>query len=358
MYTYLILFFLISIIASFLCSVLEAVLLSISPAFATRQKTENPPIGQALVDFQQNIDRPLAAILTLNTIAHTVGAIGVGAQAVVIWGDSIVSTMVVPVVMTLAILILSEIIPKTLGAMYWQDLAGFTVRTLKVIIFLLGPLVFVSQLITRMLMKDKTKSALSRADFTAMAEIGAKEGVFDERESNLLQNFMRFDSVHAEDIMTPRTVVIAAPEDQTLSAFHEAHPTLRFSRIPIYTTSIDHVTGYILRDDLLAALVDGRGEEPLSALRRELSVVNEDFPIPELFTHFTNEHSHIAMVVDKFGGMAGLLTMEDVIETLLGLEIVDEVDGEADMQVLARKQWERRAQRLGLIEAVNPPSEG
>ncbi len=350
MYTLIILFFLVSILASFLCSVLEAVLLSISPAYAERQLTENPSIGQSLSDFQQNIDKPLAAILTLNTIAHTVGAIGVGAQAAVIWGDTIMSTLVIPVVMTLAILILSEIIPKTLGALYWQELAGFTVRVLKVIIFVLGPLVIFSQIITRLLMKGKTKSVLSRADFSAMAELGAKEGVFDERESSLLQNFMRFDSVRAKDVMTPRTVVIAAQENQPLTDFHGEHPNLRFSRIPLYSDSIDHVTGYFLRDDLLAALVDKRDSEPLSAIARELTAVQEDFPIPELFTHFTSEHSHIAMVVDEFGGMAGIVTMEDVIETLLGMEIVDEVDGEADMQVLARRQWERRAKKLGLIE--------
>lgn len=356
MYTLIILFFLISIIASFLCSVLEAVLLSISPAFAERQSTENPAVGMALADFQQNIDKPLAAILTLNTIAHTVGAIGVGAQATVIWGESFMAAIVVPVVMTLAILILSEIIPKTLGAIYWQELAGFTVKTLKIIMFLLAPLVIVSQFITRLLLKGKNKSVLSRADFTAMTELGARAGVFDERESSLLRNFMRFDSVCAKDVMTPRTVVVAAQQDQSLSDFHAEHATLRFSRIPLYTDSKDHVTGYFLRDELLAALVDNKVDEPLSTLKRELSAVEEKFPIPELFTHFTNERSHIAMVVDEFGGMAGLVTMEDVIETLLGMEIVDEVDGEADMQVLARRQWQRRAEKLGILEPDNNQS--
>ena len=350
MYTLIIVFFLVSVIASFLCSVLEAVLLSISPAYAQRQVTENPPIGQALTEYRNNVDRPLAAILTLNTIAHTVGAIGVGAQAAAIWNDSIMATIVVPVVMTLAILILSEIIPKTIGALYWKELTGFTVKTLKFIILILGPFVVVSQFITRLIMRDKSKSVLSRADFTAMAELGAKEGVFDERESTLLRNFMRFKSVNTEDIMTPRTVVVAAPEDQTFAAFHNEHPDLRFSRIPIYSGSIDNVTGYIMRDDLLSALVDDRDNEPLSVLRRDLKAVNEEFPLQELFEHLTTERTHIAMVVDKFGGMAGLVTMEDVIETLLGMEIVDEVDDAVDMQALARKQWQVRAAKMGLIE--------
>lgn len=350
MYTLIILFFLISICASFLCSVLEAVLLSISPAFAERQKVENPVIGQALADFQKNIDRPLAAILTLNTIAHTVGAIGVGAQATMIWGESVVATILVPVIMTLAILILSEIIPKTIGAIYWKELTGFTVKTLKIIIMLLSPLVAVSQFITRLLMKDKSKSVLSRADFTAMAELGVKEGVIDERESNFMRNFLKFDSVFAEDIMTPRTVLISAQQDQTLSAFHNEHPNLQFSRIPIFADSIDKVTGYVLRDDVLAALVEDKGTDTLKSLSRELNVVNLKYPLTDLFTHFINKHTHMALVVDEFGGTAGVVTMEDVIETLLGLEIVDEVDGDADMQALAREQWRRRAARLGLIE--------
>jgi len=350
MYTLIILFFLISICASFLCSVLEAVLLSISPAYAETQNTENPVIGQALADFQKNVDRPLAAILTLNTIAHTVGAIGVGAQATMIWGESITATLLVPVIMTLAILILSEIIPKTIGAVYWKELAGFTVKTLKIIIVLLGPLVAVSQFITRLLMKDKSKSVLSRADFTAMANLGVKEGVLDERESNFMRNFLKFDSVCAEDIMTPRTVLIAAPQEQSLSDFHQEHPNLRFSRVPIYAESIDHVTGYVIRDDVLSALLENKGNEALQGLRRELNVVELRYPLTDLFTYFINKHSHMALVVDKFGGTAGVVTMEDVIETLLGLEIVDEVDGEVNMQALAREQWRRRATRIGLIE--------
>jgi len=357
MYTLITVFFLVSIIASFLCSVLEAVLLSITPAFAERQRTENPLIGESLREFRHNIDRPLAAILTLNTIAHTVGAIGVGSQAAVIWGESTMSTLVIPAVMTLAILILSEIIPKTLGANYWQELAPFTVKTLKLIMFLLAPLVAVSQLITTALKKDKDKSVLSRADFTALTELGAKQGVFDERESNLLRNFMRFDSVRARDVMTPRVVVVAAQQDTTLAEFHNKHTELHFSRIPLFTDSVDHVSGYFLRDDLLAALVDNLDSKPLSSIRRELTAVNEDYPIPELFTHFTENNTHIAMVTDEFGGLAGIVTMEDVIETLLGLEIVDESDGSEDMQTLARQQWEKRAQRIGLlVPDIEPPS--
>ena len=354
MYTLLIVFLLVSIIFSFLCSVWEAVLLSITPSFTQMKLQEGDELGTTLQIFKDNIDRPLAAILTLNTIAHTVGAIGVGAQATKIWGASFMSTAVVPVLMTLAILILSEIIPKTIGANYWKELAGFTVRSLKFVMWVLTPLVYVSQIITKALKKDKEASVFSRADFGAMAELGSQQGVFDQGESNILRNLLRFKTILSKNVMTPRTVIVASDQQQSIQDFHNTHPNLRFSRIPVYDTSADHITGYVLKDNILKTLVDGQGEEPLLSIRRDVLAVKEDFPIPELFSHFTEKREHIAIVLDEFGGTAGIVTMEDVIETLLGLEIVDEQDNATDMQALARKQWEERARSVGLIEAEAP----
>ncbi len=357
MYTLLIVFLLVSIIFSFLCSIWEAVLLSITPSFVQMRLQDGSELGTTLKAFKDNIDRPLAAILTLNTIAHTVGAIGVGAQAVKIWGASFMASAVVPVLMTLAILILSEIIPKTIGANYWKELAGFTVRCLKFVMWILAPLVFVSQIITKALKKDKAASVLSRADFGAMAELGAQQGVFDEGESNILHNLLRFKTIFAKNVMTPRTVMISSDQNQSIVKFHDAHPNLRFSRIPVFDKTPDRITGYILKDKMLMALLDGDGDKPLSSIKRDVLSVKEDFPIPELFSHFTSKREHIAIVLDEFGGTAGLVSMEDVIETLLGLEIVDEQDNATDMQALARKQWEERARSIGLLEAeavVNP----
>ncbi|MFK7857263.1 MAG: CNNM domain-containing protein [Granulosicoccus sp.] len=351
MYTLLIVFLLVSIIFSFLCSVWEAVLLSITPSFTQMKVQEGGELGDTLQIFKDNIDRPLAAILTLNTIAHTVGAIGVGAQATKIWGASFIGTAVVPVLMTLAILILSEIIPKTIGANYWQELAGFTVRSLKFVMWVLAPLVFVSQIITKALKKDKDASVFSRADFGAMAELGSQQGVFDEGESNILRNLLRFNTIFAKNVMTPRTVMIASDQNETIREFHDTHPNLRFSRIPIFETSTDHITGYVLKDHVLRQIVEGNGDQALSSIRLDVLAVKEDFPIPDLFNHFTSKREHIAIVLDEFGGTAGIVTMEDVIETLLGLEIVDEQDNATDMQALARKQWEQRALSIGLIEA-------
>lgn len=355
MYTLLIVFFVIAILFSFLCSLWEAVLLSITPSYARIKLKEGSAIGRHLQDFKDNIDKPLAAILTLNTIAHTVGALGVGAQATAIWAESnpFVTAVVIPVLMTLAILILSEIIPKTIGANYWEELAPFTVKSLLFIMMVLSPLIWMTQLITKVLKKDKSKSVLSRSDFLLMTEIGEQEGMLEENESQIIKNLLRFNSIEAKDIMTPRTVVKAAPEEMTLQAFHEANPELQFSRIPTYhEDSKDHVTGYFIKNDLFGGLLRGEGEQPLGSMRRDIMVVNEQYSITDLYNRLLEKHEHIALVVDEFGGMAGIVTMEDVIETLLGLEIVDESDGNEDMQVLARKKWQQRAKALGLTEEV------
>lgn len=350
-YPLLFLFFSISIIFSFLCSIWEAVLLSISPTYVEMKLQEGSSIGKTLQIFKKNIDRPLAAILTLNTVAHTAGAIGVGATATSVWPDNeLITGAIVPVVMTLAILFISEIIPKTIGANNWKSLAPFTVKSLTIVMKILAPLIWVSQLITKALKNDKEKSVLSRADFTAMTEIASKEGELKENESKIIRNLLNFNSIFTKNVMTPRMVVVAADEGMSIRDFYEENRNLRFSRIPLYQGAKDHIVGYFLKDHLLAALVDKKDNELLSSIKRDLMVANEKLPIPDLFNQFMEKREHIALIVDDFGGMAGIVTLEDVIETLLGLEIVDEFDNDEDMQLLARRQWEKRAKGLGLLE--------
>ncbi len=356
-------FFFISIIFSFLCSIWEAVLLSVTPTFVEVLNKEGTRTGRLLKSFKDDIDRPLSAILTLNTIAHTLGAIGVGAQASKVFGDTdlIIGGLEMPIsveafigaLMTLAILILSEIIPKTLGANYWKSLSTFTVNGLYIIIFLLYPLVWVSQFITKKLKKEKDKSVLSRADFTAMAEIGEKEGIFRGNESKIIQNLLRLNTIRAKDIMTPRTVVKAAGQEEHIADFYQANQQLQFSRIPVFKESKDHINGFVLKDDILSSIIQQNGDAPLKDIMREIMIINEQMPLPDLFNRLIEKREHIALVVDEFGGMAGIVTMEDVIETLLGLEIVDEQDNIEDMQSLARKNWEKRARGLGLIESIS-----
>lgn len=353
MYTLLIISFLVSIVFSLLCSLWEAVLLSVTPAYIQVKSREGSKDALTLKKFKDNIDRPLAAILTLNTIAHTAGAIGVGVQASKIWGEQypIVTGVVVPVLMTLAILILSEIIPKTIGANFWQKLVPFTVKSLQFIIIALYPFVLLSQLITKSLKKDQDKNVLDKPEFLAMAEISAEQGVFDKSELGVISNLLKFDTVRAEDIMTPRTVVKTATECTTLKEFYDEHQELRFSRIPIcQEENKDKVTGYFLKDVMLEELLDQNTSKKVTAIKREIQVVNEELPLPKVFEQLMSNKEHIALVVDEFGGMSGIVTIEDVIETLLGLEIVDESDNTADMRKLAREKWEQRAKNLGVIE--------
>ena len=360
MVSLLLLFFTIAIVTSFLCSLWEAVLLSITPSFAKIQLQKGNRLGHLLQRFKDDIDRPLAAILTLNTIAHTVGAIGVGDQAAQIWADAhpLITGLAVPATMTLAILVLSELIPKTLGANHWQSLAPITATSLDFIIRLLGPLIWLSQLITRKLKNNSVKSAFSRSDFLAMADIGAQDGVFEEQESEIISNLLKFRSIQAKDVMTPRTVVRSAPATESLSEFFEANREQRFSRVPLYENeSRDQVIGYVLKDQVLARIVDGHTTDALISLKREIIAVPFDFPILELFNRFLSSREQIALVLDEFGGMDGIVTMEDVIETLLGVEIVDESDKTVDMQVLARRSWERRARRVGLNIESSPKEE-
>ena len=332
----------------------EAVLLSVTPSYARMQVQKGAAVGEKLLAFKKDIDRPLAGILTLNTVAHTVGAIGVGVQASAIWDEShpIVPALVVPVLMTLAILILSEIIPKTLGANHWEKLTPFTVRSLTIVLAILAPLVWFSQLITKSLKRERTSSVFSRSEFLAMAEMGAEEGVFDEREKEMIGNLLRFGSVRAKDILTPRTVMRTALAGATIQEFFDASmEEAHFSRVPLFAGEArERIVGYVHKRDVMKEIIEERGERKLEEIKRELMVVLETTPLPRLFSEFMDRREHIAIVVDEYGGIAGLVTMEDVIETLLGLEIVDEFDATADLQAQARAAWRTRARALGLLE--------
>lgn len=353
MYSLLITFFLVSIVVSFLCSLWEATLLSITPSYAQLKLNEGARTGRQLQAFKKNVDRPLAAILTLNTIAHTVGAIGVGAQAAAIWAEAnpLITSVLVPTVMTLAILVLSEIIPKTFGATYWQALAPFTVNSLTLIIAALYPLVWMSQLITRAMKKDKVQSVFSHSEFLAMAEIGVEEGHVQPQQSEIIQNLFELHAVPVKDVMTPRTVVTMAPENMTIREFFESNKKLPFSRIPLHEEGRNEaVSGYFMKDTMLQGLLHDMGEQPLSTIKRRITVVPDSQGIHVVFNNFLENQEQIALVVDEFGGMAGIVTMEDLIETLLGTEIIDEYDDVADMRAVAKRKWKAHAKQHGLIE--------
>ena len=340
------LYLLIAVLVSFLCSILEAVLLSINPVYITLKLQERKYYALILKRFKENIDRPLAAILTLNTFAHTIGAAGVGAQAQFLWGDEYLT--ITSALLTILILIFSEIIPKTLGANNWQRLVPFMVYTLRFMIVILYPFVVVSQMITRFLGKDKRRGVLNRMEFSAMAEAGRDAGVFGDDEARIIKSIALFDKLKTRDIMTPRTVVFAADEEQTVNNFYNDNKDLRFTRIPLFKDTVDTITAYALKQDILNSIIVKRQSEKLKLLGRKIPVVYEGLPIPELYSFLIGENEHIALVVDEYGGTAGIVTMEDVIETVLGMEIVDETDKTEDLRKAARIKWSERAKKMGL----------
>jgi len=344
----LIFFFVLSIAFSFLCSVLEAVLLSITPSYVRRKVADGTGIGKLLQLYKKDIDKPLSAILTLNTIAHTVGAIGVGAVAGEAIGTGPISEnipisweSVVATVMTLSILILSEIIPKTIGANNWRALSGFTVYTIRILLWVLAPLVYVSQLITKSLKKEKEKSVLSRSDFTHMAMEGLNTGTLAKEETEMIKNLMDFEQMTVRDIMTPRSVAFMLDANTTVEDYIRFTPTKVFSRIPVYKDDRDNITGIVLKDDILATMAEQRGETKIEDIKLEVNIIRDDMPLPELFRSLSKSKQHLSVVKDEFGTMVGLVTLEDVFEALLGHEIVDESDKVADLQAYARKKFEQ-----------------
>lgn len=330
---------------SFLCSVLEAALLSVTPSHLAQLEQDRPKVGARMRALKSHIDRPLAAILSLNTFANTIGAVGVGAEAQRLWGSHVLA--ITSAILTLLILFLSEIIPKTLGAVYWRSLTGFMAGFLPALILVLSPLVWFSEVITGFMKRRRGSEKLSREEFTALARVAAQQGVFDESEMRILRNLFHFGSLRTRDIMTPRTVVFSLEENTTVRDAVAERGAMIFSRIPIWKETPDQVTGYILKDHLLIQAARNELDVPVSSFAREALIVPDTLPLTSLFERLLDRREHIAVVVDEYGGVDGVVTMEDVLETLIGLEIVDEMDSVQDMRAMARAKWEARAKHIG-----------
>jgi len=344
--TLLVIYVLVALVFSFLCSIAEAVLLSVTTPYVVLLERRGRPAGKVLRDLKARINEPLTAILTLNTIAHTIGAAGAGAQVAAVFGSVYLGAA--SVVLTLLILFLSEIIPKTLGAHHWRALAPATAYGLKFLVWLLYPFVMLTARMTRGLSEGPTLNGFSRQEFAAMAELSAEEGQLAERESLVLKNLMLLRDTAVTRAMTPRPVVFSVPESMTIAEFFDRHEQERFSRIPLYEGDPDQADGFVLRSDLLLARAHGETHLPVGALKRDMPIIPESLSLARAFNQIVQARAHIVQIIDEYGCMAGILTLEDIIETLLGLEIVDEGDRAVDMQEHARRLWRRRARKMGL----------
>lgn len=343
----LIFFVVMAIGVSFVCSMAESVLLSMTPSFIADIREDNPKKAAMLKRLKvDNVDQSLAAILTLNTIANTLGSIGAGAQATIVFGSAWFGLF--SAVMTLAILTLSEIIPKTLGTVYWRQLSGLVAYFVRGIIVILYPVIWLSERLTKLLVRGKESNVFSRREFAALASVGEESGQIDPLESRIIRNLLAFGAIKVEDIMTPRSVMLAFEQSMTVAEVLAERPKLTFSRLPIYDEELDDIKGFVLKTDMLLAKANHAMNKPLKQFQREITFVFSKMKLFDLLDLMLKEHIHIAITVGEYGEVKGLVTLEDVLETLLGLEIVDEIDKVEDMQALARQLMDKRVERLGM----------
>lgn len=349
--TLLIAYLFLALFVSFVCSIMESVLLSTPQSFLIVEEEKGNPWAGKFIELKNNIDKPLSAILSLNTVAHTIGAAGVGAQAVEVFGKE--SFGIVSAVLTILILVITEIIPKTIGANYWRNLAKLSFHVINFMIVITYPLVYLSSIITKAFSKDKKENTTSREEIAALTSIGADEGVFSEKEHKVIQNIIRLKNVKVKQVMTPRVVVAVADENLTLEEFLENKSYLKFSRIPVFADNDENITGYVFRQTVLEKLAEDQGSLKLKDIKRPIVVVPNSKVLFTLWDELLNDKEHIAVIVDEYGGLDGIVTMEDIIETLLGFEIVDEKDTVEDMQEYARQRWKAKQAEYNLLDKLN-----
>jgi len=337
-----------ALFVSFLCSIMESVLLSTPLSFLMVKEESGKKSARIFINLKNNIDRPLAAILSLNTIAHTIGAAGVGAQATKLFGDLYFG--ITSAILTLLILVFSEIIPKTIGAQYWRGLALSSGRIIHFMIMITYPLVIFSGYLTKLFSRRSGALSVSREEVSAMATIGTEEGVFQEKENKVIQNLIRLRTVKVTEVMTPRVVVAVADENMSLQEFLLDKEFLYYSRIPIYSENKENITGYVFRQTAFETLAENKKNLSLRDICREIIIVPEFQNLLNLWEVFLEKKGHIALVVDEYGGMDGIVTMEDIIETVLGIEIVDERDRIVDMQQYARERWKERKAKYNILD--------
>lgn len=327
---------------------MEAVLLS-TPVSYLKSKLEGGDTSvETMLKLKEDIDKPLSAILTLNTIAHTVGAAGVGAQATKVFGEAYFG--VVSAVLTILILVLTEIIPKTLGANYSKSLIGISGKVINGMLFITYPLVWLSSILTKLLSGNKSELTTSREEISALASIGTQEGIFADKENRIIQNLIKLKSLKVKEVMTPRIVVVTANEEMSLEEFLKNKEFLHYSRIPIFNENKDNITGYIFRELVFEKLAEDQFNLKLKDIKRDILHFPENMTLFDAWEEMLLNKEHISLIVDEYGGMDGITTLEDIIESLLGFEILDEKDKVDDMQQYAIKRWREKQKKYELLQ--------
>ncbi len=344
----LLLYFVLSVGISFVCSVLESVLLSVTMPYVSVLEKESPKAGRLLAEQKKDINKSIASILILNTIANTLGAAAVGAQAAKVFGNEAV--FYISVILTFAILFFAEIIPKTIGAVYWKQLAPVAARLIRIFVFLTYPLILITLFVTNRIKKEDEGSGLSKEELLHSALLSEDEGILDEQESDVIENILKLDEIKVHDILTPRSVVFALEGERTIADIVKNEPDIfKYSRIPVYEGTIENVTGMVLTKQLFGqALKDDSVK--LKTIQKDIYRINEQVPVSWALDMFIEKKEHMFLVLDKYDQVEGIVTLEDCVETILGVEIVDESDAHVDMRELAKLKMrlQRRRQKKDL----------
>ena len=331
---------------SFLCSLLESVLLSTPISYISMKEDEGDRNAALFSKMKQDPDRPLSAILSLNTIANTLGAAAVGHQATLLTGDHWFG--IISAVMTILILVFSEIVPKSIGTSHWKDLLWLA-RVMKFLVWILFPIVWLIEKLHNTISDEEPDTSISREEVSAMANIGEEEGVLDNNENKIIQNIIRLDGIKAYDVMTPRVVAAIASENMTLKQFYRQEELSHNSRIPVYAESPEFITGYVMRNDVLEYLTEDKFDTRLRSIKRKIAAFHEETSVSDVWESLLRTKDQIALIIDDYGCFQGIITLEDIMETILGMEIIDENDTITDMQQYARERWNKRKKQYKQI---------
>ncbi len=335
---------------SFLCSVLESVILSTNFTYISVLENKNPSTGKLLKKLKTDIDSSISSILILNTIANTLGATAIGVQAQNVFDGNKTLVMIVSIALTFAILFFAEIIPKTIGAVYWKELAPIAARITRFFVFITYPIILITQFVTKKIKGKDSGDSLSREELIHTTLLSEEEGVIGDLESDIIENTLTLNEIKIKDILTPRSVMYSVQKGTAIKDILEDKRTYKFSRVPIYEGTIDNIVGIVLTKKLFKQAVRDKSAT-MESIMTPVFTLNENIPVAKALNKFIQKKEHMFIVLDNYDQTEGLVTLEDCIETLLGLEIMDESDTTADMRSLALNKMKAKRKEKGSKEA-------
>jgi len=330
---YLVLLFILVISISFLCSILESILLSTNVSYISVLEGTNPKAGKLLKRLKTDIDKSISSILILNTFANTLGATAIGIQAQSVFNNDSTLILFVTIALTFMILFFAEIIPKTIGAIYWKQLSPYAVRIIEIFIFITYPIIIMTLLLTSKISKNKDDT-VTREEILHTTLLSEEDGIINDMESDIIENTLSLKEVKIKDILTPRSVVFSVQKDTIIKDLLDDERTFKFSRVPVYSNSIDHIVGMVLTKKLFKHAIKDPNVT-IESIMSDVDSINENIPVSKALNSFTKVKGHMLIVTDGYDQTEGIVTLEDCIETLLGLEIMDELDTTEDMRKLA-----------------------